>query len=173
MSEIADYSANERLRDGRAVEIRALRRDDKDDMLAAISRTGMESMQRRFFAVKRGFSEKEIAFFINIDFTNHVALAALTEEDGRKVIIGGGRYIVVEPGQAEIAFIVIDAYQGQGVGTMLMRHLATIARAAGLKSLVAEVLPENTAMRKVFSKFGFTHEPGRGPQVVHLVLKLD
>jgi len=173
MSEIVDYSANERLRDGRAVEIRALRRDDKDDMLAAVSRTGMESMQRRFFAVKRGFSEKEIAFFINIDFTNHVALAALTEEDGRKVIIGGGRYIVVEPGQAEIAFIVIDAYQGQGVGTMLMRHLATIARAAGLKSLVAEVLPENTAMRKVFSKFGFTHEPGRGPQVVHLALKLD
>lgn len=173
MSEVADYSATERLRDGRAVEIRALRPDDKDDMLAAISRTGTESMQRRFFAVKRGFSEKEIAFFMNIDFTNHVALAALAKEDGRKVIIGGGRYIVVEPGQAEIAFIVIDAYQGQGVGTMLMRHLAAIARTTGLKSLVAEVLPENTAMRKVFSKFGFVHGPGRGPQVVHLVLKLD
>jgi RimJ/RimL family protein N-acetyltransferase len=173
MSELADYSAIERLRDGRAVEIRALRRDDKDGMLAAISRTGMESMQRRFFAVKRGFSEEEIAFFMNIDFTTHVALAALIEEDARKVIIGGGRYIVVEPGQAEIAFVVIDAYQGQGVGTMLMRHLATIARAAGLRSLIAEVLPENTAMRKVFSKFGFKHGPGRGPQVVHLVLTLD
>jgi RimJ/RimL family protein N-acetyltransferase len=173
MSELNHYSATERLRDGRDVEIRALRRDDKDDMLAAVSRTGMESMQRRFFAVKRGFSEKEIAFFMNIDFINHVALAALTEEDGRRVIIGGGRYIVVEPGQAEIAFVVIDAYQGQGVGTMLMRHLAGIAKAAGLKSLVAEVLQENVAMRKVFSKFGFKHGPGRGPQVVHLVLKLD
>jgi RimJ/RimL family protein N-acetyltransferase len=173
MSELNHYSATERLRDGRDVEIRALRRDDKDDMLAAVSRTGMESMQRRFFAVKRGFSEKEIAFFMNIDFINHVALAALTEEDGRRVIIGGGRYIVVEPGQAEIAFVVIDAYQGQGVGTMLMRHLAGIAKAAGLKSLVAEVLQENVAMRKVFSKFGFKHGPRRGPQVVHLVLKLD
>jgi RimJ/RimL family protein N-acetyltransferase len=173
MSEVTDYSVTERLRDGRDVEIRALRRDDKDDMLAAVSRTGMESMQRRFFAVKRGFSEKEIAFFMNIDFTSHVALAALTEEDGRKVIIGGGRYIVVGPGQAEIAFVVIDAYQGQGLGTMLMRHLASIARAAGLKSLVAEVLPENTAMRKVFSKFGFIHGPKPSPQVVHLVLKLD
>jgi RimJ/RimL family protein N-acetyltransferase len=167
-----DYSATERLRDGRDVEIRALRPDDKDDMLAAVGRTGMQSLQRRFFVVKRGFSEKEIAFFMNIDFANHVALVALAGEDGRKVIIGGGRYIVTEPGQAEIAFVVIDDYQGQGVGTLLMRHLAVIARTAGLKELVAEVLPENAAMRKVFSKFGFQARRGRDPQVVHLALIL-
>jgi RimJ/RimL family protein N-acetyltransferase len=169
----SDYRAIEHLRDGREVEIRALRPDDKDDMLAAVGRTGVESLQRRFFAVKRGFSEKEIDFFMNIDFSNHVALVALADEDGRRVIIGGGRYIVVEPGRAEIAFVVIDAYQGQGVGTLLMRHLAVIARNAVLKELIAEVLPENTAMRKIFSKFGFKHGTGQGPQVVHLILKLD
>ena len=173
MSTASDYRTVEHLRDGREVEIRALRPDDKDDMLAAVGRTGMQSLQRRFFAVKRGFSEKEIAFFMNIDFSNHVALIALADEDGRRVIIGGGRYIAVESGQAEIAFVVIDAYQGQGVGTLLMRHLAAIARSAGLKELIAEVLPENTAMRKVFSEFGFKHGAGRDPQVVHLVLKLD
>jgi RimJ/RimL family protein N-acetyltransferase len=173
MPEASDYRVIEHLRDGREVEIRALRPDDEDDMLAAVGRTGMQSLQRRFFAVKRGFSEKEIAFFMNVDFSNHVALAALADEDGRPVIIGGGRYIVVEAGQAEIAFVVIDAYQGQGVGTLLMHHLAAIARNAGLKELIAEVLPENTAMRKVFSKFGFKHGPAGGPQVVHLVLKLD
>src|SRR5258707_6338166 len=164
MSATSDFSAIEHLRDGREVEIRALRPDDKDDMLAAVGRTGMKSLQRRFFAVKRGFSEKEIAFFMNIDFSNHVALIALADEDGRRVIIGGGRYIVVEPGRAEIAFVVIDAYQGQGIGTLLMRHLAAIARSAGLKELIAEVLPENMAMRKVFSKFRFEHRPGREPQ---------
>jgi GNAT superfamily N-acetyltransferase len=132
MPEASDYRVIEHLRDGREVEIRALRPDDKDDMLAAVGRTGMQSLQRRFFAVKRGFSEKEITFFMNIDFSNHVALVALADEDGRRVIIGGGRYIVVEPGRAEIAFVVIDAYQGQGIGTLLMRHLAAIARSAGL-----------------------------------------
>jgi RimJ/RimL family protein N-acetyltransferase len=167
-----NYHASERLRDGREVEIRALRPDDKDDMLAAVGRTGMQSMQRRFFGVKRGFSEQEIAFFMNIDFSNHVALVALADEDGRPVIIGGGRYIVVEPGRAEIAFVVIDAYQGQGVGTLLMRHLAVIARSGGLKELIAEVLPENSAMRKVFSKFGFKSAAKREPGVVHLVLQL-
>src|SRR5882757_10318812 len=173
MSTTSDYRAIEHLRDGREVEIRALRPDDKDDMLAAVGRTGRQSLQRRFFAVKRGFSEKEIAFFMNIDFSNHVALVALADDDGRRVIIGGGRYIVVEPGRAEIAFVVIDAYQGQGIGTLLMRHLATIARGAGLKELIAEVLPENTAMRKVFSKFGFKPAAKREPQVIHLVMQLS
>jgi hypothetical protein len=115
MSAPGSYSVTERLRDGREVEIRALRPDDRDDMLAAVGRTGTQSLQRRFFAVKRGFSEKEIAFFINVDFVNHGALVALAEEDKRKVIIGGGRCIITEPGKAEIAFVVIDDYQGQGL----------------------------------------------------------
>jgi len=172
MSAPDNYSATERLRDGREVEIRALRPDDKDDMLAAIGRTGMQSLQRRFFVAKRGFSDTEIAFFMNIDFANHVALVALADEDGRKVIVGGGRYIVTEPGKAEIAFVIIDDYQGQGLGTLLMRHLSVLAREAGLKELIAEVLPENAAMRKVFGKFGFQPRRGSDPQVVHLALML-
>jgi ribosomal protein S18 acetylase RimI-like enzyme len=166
------YRAIEHLRDGRPIEIRAVRPDDKDDMLAAIGRTSTESLRRRFFVVKRGFSEKEIDFFVRIDFRDHVALIALADEHGRPTIVGGGRYVVVEPGSAEVAFIVIDGYQGQGIGSLLMRHLAGIARDAGLTELIAEVLPENTAMRKVFSKFGFKPAPRREPQVIHLVMQL-
>ena len=166
------YSVTEHLRDGRIVVVRALRPDDKDDMMAAIGRTGHQSLQRRFFITKRGFSEGEIAFFMNIDYINHVALVALAEDDGRKLIVGGGRYIVTEPGTAEIAFVVIDDYQGQGLGTLLMHHLAVVARKANLKEFIAEVLPENTAMRKVFSKFGFQVRRGDDPRVVHLVMTL-
>ena len=172
MAEAADYSAREHLRDGRPVKIRALRPDDRADMLAAIGRTSMQSLQRRFFVPKKGFSEREMAFFLDIDFESHVALVAQIDEDGRAAIAGGGRYIVVRPGQAEIAFVVVDAYQGQGIGTTLMRHLAILARDAGLNELIAEVLPENTAMLKVFRKFGFRPSPKRDPQVVHLVLQL-
>ena len=124
-------------------------------MLAAIGRTSPQSLQRRFFAPKKGFSEREMTFFLDIDFETHVALVAQLDEDGRPAIVGGGRYIVVQPGQAEIAFVVVDAYQGQGIGTILMRHLAVLARDAGLKELIAEVLPENRAMLKLFRKFGF------------------
>jgi len=172
MQKAADYSAMERLRDGRTIEIRALRPDDREDMLAAIGRTSPQSLRRRFFAPKRGFSEAELAFFMNIDFDKHVALVAQIDEDGQSSIVGGGRYIVVQPGQAEIAFVVVDAYQGQGIGAALMRHLARLARDAGLKELVAEVLPENTAMLRVFSKFGFRPGSKREPQVIHLTMQL-
>jgi len=172
MADAADYSAQDQLRDGRPVNIRALRPDDRADMLAAIGRTSVQSLQRRFFVPKKGFSEREMAFFLDIDFESHVALVAQLDEDRRPAIVGGGRYIVTQPGQAEIAFIVVDAYQGQGIGTMLMRHLAVLARDAGLKELVAEVLPENAAMLKLFKKFGFRPASKGSHQVIHLTLQL-
>jgi RimJ/RimL family protein N-acetyltransferase len=168
----SSYSAREQLRDGRPIEIRALRPSDEAGMLDAIHHTNAESLRRRFFVTKRAFSEKEMAFFMNVDFVNHVALVAEIERDGQRAIIGGGRYIATEPGKAEIAFVVVDDHQGQGLGTLLMRHLATIARSAGLKELIADVLPENAAMRKVFGKFGFQARRGVDPQVLHLVLTL-
>jgi RimJ/RimL family protein N-acetyltransferase len=167
-----NYSVREHLRDGRPIEIRALRPNDEADMLAAIGRTGAESLQRRFFVTKRGFSEKEKAFFMNTDFVNHVALIAVIDEDGRPAIVGGGRYVVTRPGEAEVAFVVVDAFQGQGIGALLTGHLAGLARAAGLRELVADVLPENMAMRKVLGKFGFRTARSLDPQVVHLTLLL-
>lgn len=172
MSETNDYTARELLRDGGQIEIRALRREDEADMLAAVGMTSAQSLQRRFFVMKRHFSDKERAFFMDIDFKNHVAIVALGAEAGRKVIVGGGRYIVFEPGRAEMAFVVIDAWQGRGVGSILMHHLVKIASDSGLKELTAEVLPENTAMIKVFGKFGFSPAPRRDPQILHLVRKL-
>ncbi|HET6519780.1 MAG TPA: GNAT family N-acetyltransferase [Geminicoccaceae bacterium] len=172
MLEAAKYSAVEELRNGRRVEIRALRPDDRADLVSAVGRTSSESLFRRVFGVRRGFTEQEIAFFLNIDFNNHVALVAVVEEGGRPTIVGGGRYIVVEPGKAEVAFAVVDEYQGQGIGARLMRHLAAIARSAGLRKFTAEVLPDNISMLKVFEKSGFDLGTKREPGVVHVELRL-
>jgi ribosomal protein S18 acetylase RimI-like enzyme len=78
----------------------------------------------------------------------------------------------VEHGKAEVAFTVVDQYQGQGLGAALMRHLAAIAQAAGLKELIAEVLPDNVPMLKVFEKSGFPVGMKREPQVVHVAIHL-
>ena len=155
MLEAAKYSAFETLRNERRVEIRALRPDDRADLIAAVDRTSAQSLYRRFFDVRRGFTDQEIAFFLNVDFVNHVALVAVVEEGGYPTIVGGGRYIVVQPGTAEVAFAVVDEYQGQGVGAALMRHLAAIARRVEVKQFIAEVLPDNNPMLKVFEKSGF------------------
>ena len=173
MAEAAGYLAVEHLRDGRPIEIRALRPNDRDEMLVAFGRTSTQSIQRRFFSPKKGFSEKEMAFFLNIDFEGHVALVAQIDEDGHhNAIVGGGRYIVVRPGKAEVACAVVDAYQGLGIGTILMRHLADLARDASLKELTALVLPENTAILKVLREFGFRTASGTQRGDLHLTPRL-
>jgi GNAT superfamily N-acetyltransferase len=173
MLEAANYSAFETLRDGRWVEIRALKPDDRADLIAAAARSSAQSLYRRFFAVRRNFTEPEIEFFVNVDFVDHVALVAVVEESGGPVIAGGARYVVVQPGTAEVAFTVIDEYQGQGLGAALMHHLAAIARGAGLRKLIAEVLPDNIPMLRVFEKSGFPLSIKRESQVVHVYLQLS
>lgn len=173
MSDPANYIATELVRDGRRIEIRALRPADRDGLLAAVQRVGADSLYRRFFGVKREFSEQEIEFFSHVDFVTHVALVAVIEEAGQPTIIAGGRYIVTKPEQAEIAFVVVDAYQGLGIGSALLRHLAGIARANGLKRFVAEVLPDNTSMLKVFQKSGLECRTSRDAHAVHLVMALS
>jgi RimJ/RimL family protein N-acetyltransferase len=169
----SEYSAVEALRDGRRVEIRALKPADREGLAASVKRTSEETRYRRFFAPKRSFSEKEVEFYLNVDFVSHVALVAVLEEAGQPVIVGGGRYIVSEPGRAEIAFAVDDPHQGLGIATRLMRHLVAIARAAGLRELTAEVLPENAPMLKVFERCGLAAKTRREDGVVHLTMALD
>src|SRR5262249_10827048 len=85
MLDAANYSAVETLRDGRELQIRALRPEDREDFLSAVSRAGARSRYLRFFSSKRDFSEREKAFFLNVDFDKHVALVALMNEAGQKV----------------------------------------------------------------------------------------
>lgn len=164
----------ELLRDGRPVEIRALRREDREDLIRAVGHFSAQSLYRRFFTLKRGFTEQEVDYFIDVDFIKHVALLATLKENGQQsVIVGGARYIRTQPGRAEVAFAVTDAYQGQGIGRALMRHLARIARAAGLEELDAEVLPENLAMLKVFQSCGLPMLSTRDAGVVHVTMLLS
>jgi RimJ/RimL family protein N-acetyltransferase len=166
------YSVVESLRDGRSIEVRALRPDDETRMLAALSRTSPQSLYRRFFGVKKGFSESEKAFFLNVDFIDHVALVATIEQNGRAEILGGARYVVVQRGIAEVAFTVIDDFQGNGVGSVLMHHLILLARRALLKQLVADVLPDNTAMISIFKKCGLPATITMAKGAVHIALDI-
>ena len=142
-------------------------------MLAAVGRASKETLYRRFFAPKRYFSEREIAFFLDVDFKTHVALAAVLSEGGRSLIVGGARYIVTEPGCAEVAFAVDDPHQKLGIASHLIAHLIAIGRAAGVERFVAEVLPENVPMLKVFERCGLAGTTRSERGVVHVTLALS
>lgn len=168
VSRASEYRVVENLRDGRKITIRAQQPQDRDALLEAFKSTGDEARYRRFFSPKRALSDEEIARLTDVDFDKHVALVAELPEGRRGVIAGAGRYIASRPGRAELAFMVGDGVQGLGIGSLLMRHLAAIARTAGLDTLEAEVLADNTAMLKVFERAGLELRTRRDGTVVHV-----
>lgn len=173
MLDPSHFSAIETLGNGREIEIRAQRPQDRKDLEAAIVRMSDESLYRRFFLAKHHFSEKEAEHFLNIDFVNHVALVAVAHENSKRAIVGAGRYVFIERGTAEVAFGVVDEYQGQGIGAVLMRTLSSIARQAGLNELIAEVLASNGAMLRVFEKSGLKMHVEREDSVLHVLLSFE
>ena len=159
------YAAVERLRNGSVVHIRAMRPADRNEFIAAFERTSAQTRYRRFFALKKGLTEADLDFSLNVDFVNHVALAATLEDsDARQLLVGAGRYVVSAERVAELALMVDDTHQGLGIGTQLMRHLILIARNAGLHAFEAEVLSANAPMLDVFKHCGLPmttrHEVG-------------
>jgi ribosomal protein S18 acetylase RimI-like enzyme len=149
-----NYSATETLRDGSVAEVRAQRPDDREGMRRALKSMSEQSIVRRFFAPRRGFSPQEVAKFLDIDFEQHVALVAITSVMGRPQIVGGARYVMSAADSAEVAFAIDDAFQHKGLGSALMKHLILIAREKGLREFTAEMLPENTAMLGLLRKSG-------------------
>jgi RimJ/RimL family protein N-acetyltransferase len=173
MADIASLSVVEPLRNGTEVEIRALRPSDRDALVDAARRTSDQSLYRRFFGVRREFSDQEVAGFVEVDFIHHVALVAVMHTGGREIIVAGARYIVVRPGVAEFACTVVDEFQGQGIASALLRQLVQAARAAGLTELIAEVMPANSAMLRVLERSGLRRHMRREDDVVHVTLQLD
>jgi len=179
MPDIASFSVIESLRNGTQVEIRALRPSDREALVDAARRTSDQSLYRRFFGVRREFSDQEVAGFVDVDFIHHVALVAMmhtagvTHAAGYELIVAGARYIVVRPGVAEFACTVVDEFQGQGIAGALLRQLVQLARAAGVTELIAEVMPENTAMLRVLERSGLRRQMRREGDVVHITLQLD
>jgi RimJ/RimL family protein N-acetyltransferase len=172
MLDVSKFSAIHMLRDGRQVLIRAIKPEDRDGFVEAVSRASPDSLRRRFFTIRRHFSEQELERFSHVDFSSRVALTVVAEENGQPAIVGGGRYVMLDAERAEVAFALIDQYQGQGIGTALMRHLESFARQAGLKELIAEVLPENAAMLNVFRNSGLRPAVRQEQGVVHVTLRL-
>jgi GNAT superfamily N-acetyltransferase len=172
MSDLARYSAVELLRDGREIEIRALRPSDREQLVAAADRASRESLYRRFFGAKRRFTEQEIAFYSDVDLESQVALVATVKEAGQLMIVAGARYIVEREGRAEMAVTVIDQYQRQGIGGKLLHHLAAIARRQGLEELVANVQPDNHPMLNTFERSGLDIRKLLQPGVIQVIVRL-
>jgi GNAT superfamily N-acetyltransferase len=153
-----EYRVLENLIDGTPIVIRALQPADKPILQEGMHHLSKDSLYNRFFTWKTELSSKELSFFTELDFVDHVGLlASLITPDGERPL-GVGRYIACKELKsrraAEIAFAVDEEFQGRGVGKLLLKHLVTIARQNHLKEFVAYVLPDNKKMLGVLYKSG-------------------
>ena len=169
------FSKIETLRSGISITIRGVQVTDKDGIASAFSRLDPESIYTRFFQAKSALSDQELKRATEIDFERVVALVATVESEGRETIIGGGRYMAFDAAagrSAEVAFLVEEDYQGQGIATRILNHLVRIAREKGVDRFEAEVLPGNASMLAVFSRSGLPMKQSETEGVVHVTLSL-
>jgi acetyl coenzyme A synthetase (ADP forming)-like protein len=172
------YAADELLRDGGSVHLRAIRPDDKQHLVDLFHRLSSRSVYFRFFSTKDRLTDEELRYFTELDFVRNVALVATLHAGGNERIIGVGRYFglaqVDKPcTRAEVAFTVADEHQGRGIGTLLLERLATIARANGITEFEAYVLGENNRMLQVFEASGFRIQRALDSGVFHVTFPTE
>jgi len=148
----AEWECDVVLHDGGTVHVRPILHDDGDRLRDLLSRMSKESVFFRFLGPKTHLSDAEVAYYTGVDYVDRMALVA---ESG-DLMVAVGRYDRLEdPTEAEVAFAVADAHQGRGIGTLLLEHLAVVAREHGIEHFVANVHGENYRMLQVFRDAGF------------------
>ncbi len=132
--------------------IRPLVPADQEALASFHRRQSPESIYRRYFSPKPELSEKELDHFTAVDMVDRAALVVESHDE----LIAWASY-ERWPGrnEAEAAFMVDDQRHGEGIATLLLEHLAAIARSNGIERFTAEVLGDNRAMLAVFAKAGW------------------
>ncbi len=147
----AEWESDVVLSDGGTVRLRPVRPEDDSGLLGLYERLSDESLYLRFFSPVPRPTAHQLERLSHVDYRDRMALVAVLGDD----IVAVARYDRVGDDEAEVAFTVEDTQQGRGLGTMMLEHLAVIARAHGIGRFVADTLPSNRRMLDVFRNAGF------------------
>ena len=128
-----------------------------------------DSMYRRFISARKDMPHERLQEFVIIDYTRETMILAILKEGKKETIVGVGQYGIDDSAHsAEVAFVVRDEHQGQGIGAELLSYLTYLAKKQGLLGFTAEVLVGNSAMLHLFKKMGFDIDRRSGEGVFEL-----
>ena len=154
------------LRDGATVHVRPVRPDDSAAMRVFLESVSPESIGFRFFGTPN--LEWATSWSVNVDYADRFGL--VVETGNPRAIIAHAAYVRIDSGRAEVAFLVDDAWQGHGISTILLAHLAEVAEQHGFSTFIAQVLPHNHRMIDVFCESGFPVQLRSFPDAVEVEL---
>src|ERR1700751_1876971 len=139
------------LRDGATVHVRPLRAEDEPAMRPFLESVSPDSIWFRFFGtVKLDWAAR---WSVNVDYTDRFGLVVETGDPPS--IIAHAAYVRIDYNRAEVAVLVADTWQGCGISTIVLAHLAEVAEQPGFATLFAQVLPNNYRMIQMFRESGF------------------
>jgi acetyltransferase len=151
------------LASGESLRVRPVRHDDGELEEAFVRGLSLESRYQRMLSAGTKVTPEWIDSMTHIDYQRHMAFAVTTASDGVEQFVGVGRYVVdAAKRRAEVALVLADVWQGQGLGRRLLETLLEHAASAGIDEAVGVVLATNVAMLRLARGMGFavTAEPG-------------
>ncbi|HET8758080.1 MAG TPA: GNAT family N-acetyltransferase [Solirubrobacteraceae bacterium] len=139
---------------GSRVVIRPIAADDKDKLARGLRQLSEESIRKRFLASKPRFTSAELRYLTEVDGINHVALVAVLEDDPDQLVaVARCVRLPDRVATAEMAIVVGDPWQNQGLGRALATALADAARAVGIRRFAATMLGDNEPARRLMRTF--------------------
>jgi GNAT superfamily N-acetyltransferase len=160
-----DFAATSRLRDGRLITLRRLSADDAEAVVALHRHLTDHDRYYRFFTL----NPVQLVSRLIEPENGQCALGAF---DGDQ-LIGVANYTVSDdPGSAEIAIVVAHKDYSLGLGTALLKHLAQVARAHGIRHFEADILADNDPMLVVLFDFGWPSGRLNHGSVLHLNIEV-
>jgi len=118
-----------------------------------------DCMYSRFISTRTDMPHERLQKFVAINYNREVVILATIKREENEEVIGMGQYIIDEKSHtAEVAFVVLDEYQGKGIGAELLAYLTYLAKKQGLLGFSASVLQDNKPMLHLFESMGFEVE---------------
>ena len=152
------------LRDGSTVTVRPVRAEDEAGIATFFAGLSLESRVFRFFAAVAN-ADSLAHSMATVDYSARYGIVAVSGPSD--AVVGHAMYVETEPRKAELALAIADAFQGRGLGTILLGQLAEAAAAAGYDVLEAIVKPENHRMLKMLRESGFPVAARSEPGEIH------
>jgi acyl-CoA hydrolase/RimJ/RimL family protein N-acetyltransferase len=152
---------------GRAVFLRPVKISDEPIVKDFFYDLSHESLYRRFISMRRDIPHERLQDFTVIDYTREMVILAVEKNEEIETLIGIGQYASDDLSHtAEVAFVVADDQQNQGIGTAMMDYLTFLAKRQGLLGFTAEVLADNEPILHLLEKAGYdVWQPHRGDDV--------
>jgi RimJ/RimL family protein N-acetyltransferase len=165
----ADLEREIGLWDGTRLRLRPIRPDDAPRLVEHYARLSAHSAYQRFFAAMRRLPPDWARFLAEVDYRRRLALVVERGPREAPELIAVARYEPTDrPDTAEVAFVVLDGWQGKGIGTALLGDLLAAAEARGVRRFRAWVLADNPRMLDLLDRFTDVKERKLGSGVVEL-----